>query len=53
MQVVDFTGLMQVGNKLYQPVDFIKLDQVCNLIFMVETTCIKKLHAVCNLQQVC
>ena len=50
MQVVDFTGLMQVAYKCIKPVDFIKLHQVCehqtccNLIFanllqVDETTC--------------
>ena len=53
LQVVDFTGLLQVVNKLSASlVDFIKLKQICenqtccNLIFadllqVVEITCIK------------
>ncbi len=61
MQVVHFTGPMQVAIK---PVDFIKLDQVCehqtccNLIFADLLQKLMKqlassLHAARNLQQVC
>ncbi len=55
MQVVDFTGLMQVANKLYQVREH---QSCCNLIFADLLQKLMKqlassLHAVHNLQQVC